>query len=81
MRLLVAAAVLVLLGLFVFLVYKAVQGIVLHNRIKGMDDPMLVLPRKERQEYARERLAREREKFNLAHQQELMDIINNPEGI
>lgn len=79
-RLLIAGAALVLLGLFVFLVYKAVQGIVLHNRVKGLDDPLLLLPQKERQQYVREMLAQQRQEQDIARQKDLMDIINNPEG-
>lgn len=67
--------VLLIVILLVMLIVASIYAYRQRRRAKG--NPLLWLSRKERQEFARERVKREQEQYDLQHQQDLIDIINS----
>lgn len=82
-KLLLLVVVLVAIALAVMATVIGLRNVVLARRIKASDSPLLYLSRKERREYARELLKREQERYELKHQDELLDLIlgSNPVAV
>ncbi len=59
-----------------YLTFLIIQNRDLKRRIKSIDRPELGLPRKERRDYYRELVQRERNQYDEAHQQKMIELIN-----
>lgn len=59
----------------IILVAMSIYAVILRRRLKGLENPVLWLPRKERRAHARELLKRAREEYELDRQQDLVEAI------
>lgn len=64
-----------LLITIVLLVWGWWRSFRLQRLLKGLDKPVLWLPRKERREHARTLLKREQDEYDLERQQDLIDLV------
>jgi len=77
MRALLLLAVLGIIALVVYSVWVTLSRDMWKRKVQGMDDPVLWLPRPERQEHARKLLAREQEQYDIRRQEQINDSLND----
>ncbi|MBF9350598.1 MULTISPECIES: hypothetical protein [Mycobacteroides] len=77
MRLMLLLAVLGIIALVVYSVWVTMSRDMWKRKVKGLDDPVLWLPRSERQEHARKLLAREQEQYDMQRQEQINDSLND----
>ncbi|SHW53742.1 Uncharacterised protein [Mycobacteroides abscessus subsp. massiliense] len=77
MRLMLLLAVLGIIALVAYSVWVTMSRDMWKRKVKGLDDPVLWLPRSERQEHARKLLAREQEQYDMQRQEQINDSLND----
>lgn len=77
MRALLLLAVLGLLALVLYSVWVTLSRQAWKRKVKGLNDPVLWLPRSERQAHARKLLAREQEQYDMRRQEQINDSLND----
>jgi hypothetical protein len=73
MRIVLLLALIVTAGI----IFLTIRCISLTKRMRGLNRPELWLPRRERQDYARELLARERDIYETSRQEALVALLRD----